>query len=100
MKKPSQTLFTGDVVQVQQKGWWPYFSGGEIGIVVKTFCHKVCVKGGTIGLSPEMGGPEYAMEWGYVGLFSGDKRRLDCLSPITIILPACKAVVGNGIIGT
>jgi hypothetical protein len=74
----------GDLVQTTED-WWPYCKKGDVGMIVKSFYQKVCIVGGIEGRAPEDGGPEYAMEWGYVGLFGNDRRRLDRLSPVEVV---------------
>lgn len=84
---PPQTMEVGDLVRVR-KEWWPYFLGGEVGVILSAFCHRVCTKGGITSLSPEEGGPQYGMEWGYVAQFSDGPTqgvRLDSLSPVEIV---------------
>jgi len=62
---------------------------GDVGIITAAFCHEVCIKGGRRDLAPEDGGAEFAMEWGYVGLFDVVTRpqgvRLDGLSPVKVV---------------
>jgi len=62
---------------------------GAVGIITDAFCYKVCIKGGRDGWAPEDGGPVFAMEWGYVGLFDVVTRpqgvRLDGLSPVKVV---------------
>ena len=87
MKIPDQALYTGDLVRVT-KSWWPHFQGGEIGLVTLARCDKVCVKGGLVAMDGTEGGPEYAMEWCYVGQFVGGPERgvrLNRLSPVEVI---------------
>ena len=88
MKVPEQKYWPGQLV-VAIKDHFVYFNKGDVGIITNAFCHEVCTRGGRPGLTPEEGGPEYAMEWGYVGLFDIESTpqgvRLDRLSPVKVI---------------
>ena len=88
MKVPRQKFFVGDLIQ-STKDWWPHLKKGQCGVITLARCDEVCVKGGYADLTPEDGGPEYAMEWCYVGRFDMNTTpqgvRLDRLSPIEAI---------------
>ena len=79
----------GDLV-VATKDYYTLLKKGETGIIVTAECQKVCIKSGITGLDPEDGGPEYAMEWVYIGLFGvgtqPQERRLDRLSPVKVLV--------------
>ena len=91
MNVPEQKFEVGDlVVAIEDVTMRMHgLDEGDVGIITNAFCYEVCTKGGRNGLAPEDGGPEFAMEWGYVGLFDVVARpqgvRLDCLSPVRLV---------------
>jgi len=88
MDMPTQKFYEGDLV-VATEDHYNHIKEGEVGVITSAFCHEVCIKGGIEGLPPEEGGPEFAMEWGYVALFDATSRpqgvRLDRLTPVRVI---------------
>ncbi len=88
MDTPTQKFLEGDLV-VATKDYFGMLKEGDVGVIVDAFCHEVCTVGGVIGRSPEDGGPQHAMEWGYIGLFDAETRpqgvRLDRLSPVQVV---------------
>ena len=87
MNIPEQKYFVGDLV-IMTKDRWPGLKKGQVGLITLARCDKVCVKGGPINLVAAEGGPEYGMEWCYVGVFSSDIPkgiRLDRLTPAEVI---------------
>ena len=88
MDMPTQKFHEGDLV-VATEDYYNHLKEGEFGVITLAFCHEVCIKSGIEGLRPEEGGAEFAMEWGYVGLFDVTTRpqgvRLDRLSPVRVV---------------
>jgi len=87
MNIPEQKYFVGDLV-IMTKDRWPSLKKGQIGLITLARCDKVCVAGGSINLGPAEGGPQYVMEWCYVGRFGSDVPqgvRLDRLTPAEVI---------------
>mgnify|MGYP006240916205 CR=1 FL=1 len=83
---PVQQYKVGDMFQVTDE-YYPMFpyEAGDVGIIIKAWCDEVCIKSGTTGYAPEDGGPEFAMEWGYLGLFQDKTRLLDHMHPIKVV---------------
>ena len=88
MKTPPQKYQVGNLV-VATEDFWPYVKKGAIGMVMDVSCDEVCSVSGTVGLSPEDGGPHFELEWGYRALFDAETCpqgvRLDSLSPMRIV---------------
>lgn len=85
---PLQKFSIGDLVRATQD-YWPYLKEGQMGVITLARCDEVCYKGGPCSLEGRPGGPEYRMEWAYVGRFDMNKMpqgiRLSSLSPVEVI---------------
>ena len=82
---PEQQYFLGDVLRFTELtplcGW----KKGDHGLVTYARAHRVCSKGGIVGLQPERGGPEYKMEWAYVVNIGSKRVRVDRLTPTEVV---------------
>jgi hypothetical protein len=70
MTVPPQKYKVGDLVRVTERVPYTPLDVGDVLLVIDAFCEKVCIKAGLIDNSPENGGAEYGMEWGYIGSFA------------------------------
>ena len=82
---PEQQYFLGDVLRFTDLSPLCSWKKGDHGLVTYARAHKVCSKGGIVGLSPENGGPEHTMEWAYVVNIGSKRVRVSRLTPIEVV---------------